>query len=109
MACSDAVGTLGLGFVAVTLMIRAAAAHDWYPPHCCHDLDCAPVDRVEPLPDGSLRLTSRVGTTDVPPSFPRQASPDHQMHVCMARFSHLDGMRPVCLFVPRADMRAAVQ
>jgi hypothetical protein len=52
------------------------------------------------LPDGSLRLTSRVGTTDVPTSFPRLESPDQQMHICMVRYSHLDGMRPVCFFVP---------
>ena len=107
MACSDTIGPLSLGLVAVSLMIPAAVAHDWYPPQCCHDLDCAPVEHAEPLPDGSFRLTSRIGTTDVPASFPRQESPDHQMHICMARFSHLDGMRPVCLFVPRAGMRAA--
>jgi hypothetical protein len=52
------------------------------------------------LPDGSLRLTSRVGTTDVPTWFPRLESPDQQMHICMVRYSHLDGMRPVCFFVP---------
>ncbi len=88
-------------------MIPAAVAHDWYPRLCCHGNDCAPVERAEALPDGSWRMTSRVGTTDVPADFPRRASPDHQMHICMARFSHLDGMRPVCLFVPRPEMRAA--
>jgi hypothetical protein len=82
-----------------------AAAHDWYPHACCHDVDCAPVDQAETLPDGSLRLTSRVGTTDVPPSFPRQDSPDGQMHICMVRYSHLDGMKPVCFFVPPAGTR----
>lgn len=107
MACSDTIRPLRLGLVAVTLMIPAAVAHDWYPPECCHDLDCAPVERVESLSDGSLRVTSRIGTTVIPASFPRQESPDNQMHVCMARFSHLDDMRPVCLFVPRAGMRAA--
>jgi hypothetical protein len=82
------------------LMAAPAAAHDWYPRACCRDLDCAPVERAETLPDGSLRLTSRVGTTDVAPSFPRQDSPDGRMHICMVRYSHFDGMRPVCLFVP---------
>jgi hypothetical protein len=96
--------SMRLGLVAAMLTTPMAAAHDWYPPACCHDLDCAPVERAETLSDGSLRLTSRVGTTDVPVSFPRQESPDHRMHICMARFSHLDGMRPVCLFVPRAAM-----
>jgi hypothetical protein len=86
--------------VAATLMVSGAAAHDWYPRECCGNVDCAPVERVEPLADGSLRLTSRVGSTDVPTSFPRQPSPDDQMHICMVRYSHLDGMRVICLFVP---------
>ncbi len=91
-----------LGLFAAIVMIQAAAAHDWYPRECCHDVDCAPVERVEMLADGVLRLTSRVGTTDVPASFPRQPSPDDQMHICMVRYSHFDGMQPVCLFVPPA-------
>ena len=90
-----------LGIIAVlVLMIPAATAHEWYPRECCGKMDCAPVERVEPLSDGSLRVTSRVGTTDVPASFPRRESPDHQMHICMVRYSHFDGMSPVCLFVP---------
>jgi hypothetical protein len=71
---------------AALLMTPAVAAHDWYPRECCHNLDCAPVDRADLLPDGSLRLTSKVGTTVVPPSFPRQQSQDYQMHICMARW-----------------------
>jgi len=90
--------------VPALLMTSAVAAHDWYPRECCHKLDCAPVDRAELLPNGSLRLTSKVGTTVVPASFPRQQSQDHQMHICMARFSHLDNMHPICLFVPMAAM-----
>jgi hypothetical protein len=90
--------------VPALLMTTAVAAHDWYPRECCHKLDCAPVDRAELLPNGSLRLTSKVGTTVVPPSFPRQQSQDHQMHICMARFSHLDYMHPICLFVPMDAM-----
>src|SRR5262249_15350261 len=66
--------------------------------------ECVPVLRSGVLSDGSLRLTSKVGTTVVPPSFPRQRSHDHQMHICMARYSHLDNMRPVCLFVPMEDV-----
>jgi hypothetical protein len=91
-----------IGLVAATLSIPAAVAHDWYPRECCRDNDCAPVERAESLPDGSLRLTSRVGTTVVPASFPRQPSPDRRMHICMIRYSHFDDMRPVCLFVPEA-------
>jgi len=91
-----------IGFIAGTCLIPAAVAHDWYPRECCSDQDCAPVERSESLPDGSLRLTSRVGTTVVPAAFPRQQSPDGQVHICMVRYSHFDEMRPVCLFVPQA-------
>src|SRR5215813_258087 len=105
MGCRSRYEPVKLGLIGLILMVPAAAAHEWYPRECCHNLDCAPVERAELLPDGSLRLTSRVGTTVVPASFPRQESPDNQMHVCMARFSHLDDMRPVCLFVPPAAMQ----
>jgi hypothetical protein len=104
MAHSRPNASMSLAFIAAMLMIPAAVAHDWYPRECCRDNDCAPVERAEALPDGSLRLTSRVGTTIVPVSFPRQASPDHQMHICMIRFSHFDDMRPVCFFVPPTAM-----
>jgi hypothetical protein len=88
--------------LAGTVIASDAMCHEWYPRECCGDTDCAPVDRIESLPGGFLRLTTRVGTTDVPPGFPRQHSPDGQMHICMVRYSHLDNMRPVCLFVPDA-------
>ena len=91
---------LGLILMAVLAMTRAATAHGWYSRQCCGDMDCAPVERVEALRDGALRVTSRVGTTVVPAAFPRQESPDQQMHICMVRYSHLDEMRPVCFFVP---------
>ena len=91
-------------FSAATLLASGATAHEWYPRECCGNFDCAPVERVEPLADGSQRLTSRIGTTVVPASYPRQASPDNQMHICMLRYSHLDGMRPTCLFVPIGEM-----
>ena len=26
------------------LTVAFAAAHSWYPPECCHDVDCAPVE-----------------------------------------------------------------
>jgi len=94
------------GIVAAVAIVAPVAAHEWYPPECCHGLDCAPVERAESLADGALRLTSKVGTTVVPASFPRQESPDDRVHICMARFSHFDAMRPVCLFVPREVTKA---
>jgi hypothetical protein len=105
MPPSSANAAARIAFAGALVVAAPADAHDWYPRACCHDVDCAPVDQAETLPDGSLRLTSRVGTTDVPPSFPRQDSPDGHMHICMVRYSHLDGMKPVCFFVPSAGMR----
>ena len=93
---------MALALLVTTVVASEATSHEWYPRDCCGNMDCAPVDRIESMPDGYLRLTSRVGTTVVSPSFPRQRSPDKQMHICMVRYSHLDNMRPVCLFVPDA-------
>src|SRR5262245_25620082 len=86
--------------LATLLMAPAASAHAWYTRACCAETDCTPVERVEHLANGALRLTSRVGTTVVPAAFPRQASPDQHMHICMVCYSHLDDMRPLCFFVP---------
>jgi hypothetical protein len=91
-----------LGLLVGTAMTSGATCHEWYPRECCGNTDCALVEHIETLPGGFLRLTSKIGTTDVPPGFPRQRSPDGQTHVCMVRYSHLDNMRPVCLLVPDA-------
>ena len=86
--------------VATILVFRAPAlAHDWYPKECCHDVDCAPVDRViqySPVGGGlpQLVVTSKYGTVIVPPDFPRRASPDGRMHICIA------GVYVRCLFMP---------
>ena len=96
------IGTAMVLTLAALAVAEPAGGHGWYPKECCHDIDCAPVQRVEVLPGDVLRVTSKVGTTEVPPSFPRQPSPDGNMHICMVRYSHLDNMRPVCFFVPPA-------
>ena len=57
---------MATALIAARLMVSGAVGHGWYPRECCHNIDCAPVERVEPLADGSLRVTSRVGTTVVP-------------------------------------------
>jgi hypothetical protein len=88
-----------------------AAAHEWYPMECCHNQDCAAVDKVEMVPTPaatgsengsqrpSMRVTTRHGTVVVPSSFPRRESKDHRMHACM-----LPGeggkMRLICIFMP---------
>ncbi|MGE3064261.1 MAG: hypothetical protein AB7K67_01630 [Hyphomicrobiaceae bacterium] len=83
-------------FVLVTA--GPASSHDWYPIECCHGMDCAPVDQVTLMPDKAMRVTSKIGTTVIPASFPRRDSPDNKMHVCM----HVIGgvLTPICLFLP---------
>ena len=90
--------------IAAIAYHSGADSHEWYPRECCGEVDCAPVEKVEAMVDGSQRLTSRVGTTIVPASFPRRPSPDDRMHICMVRYSHFDSMRPVCIFVPMKNM-----
>jgi len=86
--------------VASHLAATPAVAHDWYPIECCHGLDCAPVERVEVLPNAAaMAVTSKHGTAIVPVSFPTRDSKDHRMHVCM-RPSGAGAMHPVCLFLP---------
>jgi hypothetical protein len=92
-----------------------AAAHDWYPIECCHEMDCAPVDRAEMVPtpmadDGgdpgtvsapSMSVTTKHGTVIVPGDFPRRESKDHRMHACMVPNSS-GQMQLLCLFMPPA-------
>jgi hypothetical protein len=86
------------------LMVALAAAHSWYPPECCHDVDCAPVEsisRIQPE-DGSaplLRVTSRVGTIVIPAGFPARHSKDHRMHICLS-YDEFGGRALLCWFVP---------
>lgn len=86
-------------FLLLLLSTTAATAHDWYPIECCHSLDCAPVDRVQMMPNATMMVTSKHGTTIVPASFPTRESKDHQMHVCM-RPGEAGAMRVICLFLP---------
>jgi hypothetical protein len=99
---------------AFLLAATPAAAHDWYPMECCHDMDCAPVDHAETVPETptadqgkgapnrsppSMRVTTRHGSVVVPGNFPRRESKDHRMHACMA--PGLGGqMQLICIFMP---------
>jgi hypothetical protein len=103
-------------FLAVLVALAApAAAHDWYPLECCHALDCAPVEKVEILPNppmasiigssamasapSAMRITTKHGSVVVPANFPRRDSKDNQMHACM-RPGEGGGMRLLCIFIP---------
>lgn len=99
-------------FLAFLLAATPAAAHDWYPLECCHDMDCAPVDRAEIVPTPAtaepqgtapqpraMIVTTRHGTALVPANFPRRESKDHRMHACM--MPGADGrMQLICIFMP---------
>ena len=76
-----------------------AQAHSWYPYECCDDEDCAPVENIEKPDFGRISImTTKHGRIIVPNSFPRRASPDHRMHLCV--FQTPMGLIPRCLFVP---------
>ncbi len=94
---------------AAALAATPASAHDWYPLECCHNQDCAAVEKVEMLPtptaEGpggpgmSMVVTTKYGSALVPATFPRRESKDHRMHACMLP----DGegrMRLICIFMP---------
>ena len=85
--------------LAALLSPLEAAAHDWYPHECCHGMDCAPVDRVEPSGPSGMTVTSRHGTAVVPETMPRRESRDQRMHVCMQP-GRGGSMRVICVFIP---------
>jgi hypothetical protein len=62
--------------------IVSAHSHSWYPPACCHDMDCHPVDDIKVLPDGGFEVKSNGQTILVPENFPRQRSQDGNYHIC---------------------------
>lgn len=85
---------------AVMFNVPAALAHSWYPWECCHDFDCAPVDKVQSAPelDGVI-VTSKVGTALVPASFPKRASKDSRMHICLRKEAGGE-TKVLCVFLP---------
>jgi hypothetical protein len=92
-----------------------AAAHDWYPMECCHEMDCAPVDHAEIVPrpiqgdpkgdandaPATMIVTTKHGTVMVPGNFPRRESKDHRMHACMMPGAS-GKMQLICIFMPPA-------
>jgi hypothetical protein len=99
------------GFVAVmclamlaAVQVKQAKAHSWYPPHCCHDRDCAPVTSVSFVASDPSRLpnmvvSTRYGTVIVPPGFKTDTSRDGAMHACIRPDDH-GTPRLICLFLP---------
>ena len=114
-------------FLSVVVMpiafLNKAHAHDWYPMECCHQMDCAPADKIEyvnvaatPMgpflpgtsayatPTLSMVVTTKLGTVIVPPNFPRRESKDSRVHACMQPklAAQGGGMRLICIFLPPA-------
>jgi hypothetical protein len=97
--------------LAFLLAATPAAAHDWYPLECCHEMDCAPVDHTEivPMPTAdpqgaaagppAMVVTTRHGTVLVPGDFPRRESKDNRMHACMMPGAS-GKMQLICIFLP---------
>ena len=76
-----------------------------YPPECCHNLDCAPVDRAEMVAPflyagatgggtSTLWVTTKHGRAPVPPEMTPRQSQDHRSHACIR------AGKVVCFFVP---------
>ena len=79
--------TVALTICAVFfLMPSSAKAHDaggWqYPHECCHDTDCAVIDKITEERDGSVLVTTKHGTARFPKGHPRKDSPDGRGHAC---------------------------
>lgn len=77
-------------FIAYT---TSARAHDWYPIECCHQYDCAPVDKAVTA-DGVIAVTTKHGTATVPAEMTRRESRDHRMHACIR------DQKVICVFLP---------
>ena len=97
-ALMAAVGTVATVWAAV------AQAHSWYPPECCHDRDCAPVEKVTwlvPVDGGKPRIIvrSKKGTAVIPRDMMPRDSKDDRMHVCIGYDSFGDH-EVWCYFVP---------
>lgn len=96
-----------LAIPVIAAIIYPVYAHDWYPMECCSGMDCAPVEKVERIPDPSnptalplLLVTTKHGTVAIPTNFPLRQSQDNRMHVCM-RPSQTPGVnRLLCVFIP---------
>lgn len=74
-----------------------AAAHDWYPTDCCHELvmqngtvvrgDCGVADLITQTAEGTVVRQRATGiTVTIPPEFPRRKNTeDGQYHICVSR------------------------
>lgn len=109
-------------FLLTLLVVNAAGAHSdghmRYPPECCSNQDCAPVDKIEQVPTQKLAaagmvfgptaqlpshlvVTTKHGTVMVPENFKRRPSMDGRWHACIS--GSVMGIVPprlICIFEP---------
>jgi hypothetical protein len=97
---------IAAGFVL--LAAWAARAHEWYPPECCSERDCAPVAARDVIEgNGGWTITVRAGAH---PQLPRggmdraffvpyraaRPSPDGRAHICLGAT-----LTVLCAFTPQ--------
>lgn len=59
-----------LAAVLAISLTTPAWDHSWYPMECCHENDCAPVDKVERVEEWKgMWMTTKHGTVWVPDAF----------------------------------------
>lgn len=67
--------------LAILALTSAAMAHSWYPPDCCSDQDCKPINCIE-------LIETRDGFEFDGVSFDKKAeraSHDRHCHVCISK------------------------
>lgn len=75
-----------------------AHAHSWYPERCCGGKDCAPVTKIEQVPEGRY-VTSEFGRVLIPTDYKSMPSEDAQFHVCISAGEYGE-VYPTCWFEP---------
>lgn len=74
-----------------------AWAHEWYDPACCSGMDCAEIQSMTRLADGSLYVINKHGdSATFPAGFPVKEPEDGKRHACIGKYSK----RPICLYLP---------
>ena len=90
-------------WTAAIIPTNLANGHSWYPPECCHDIDCAPVESATWIVTGAgdqlLQVTSIHGIAIVPNWVLVRESKDNRMHVCMS-YDEFGNRTVLCFFSP---------
>lgn len=86
------------------LLVSPLRAHSWYDPACCFESDCAEATQIQATRDGTLVVTTKIGTAVYPPGFEKikENNHDNRVHACMS-ISPIPGSNfhtPFCLYIP---------